>query len=203
VISHFHGEPADLVVCDGAPDVTGLHDMDEYVQGQLLLAALAITTAVLKPGGTFVAKIFRGKDVSLLYTQLRVFFPEVYCAKPKASRNSSIEAFVVCLNFTPPPSYFPGLLQQMLAGAVDNACDIKDNPALRRVVPFLACGDLHGWDADQNYDLEAAGPAAAAAAATNARASYVALEPVQPPTAPAYKTAKELVQRAAQAPKAK
>ena len=25
-------------MCDGAPDVTGLHDMDEYIQAQLLLA---------------------------------------------------------------------------------------------------------------------------------------------------------------------
>ena len=29
IISHFEGERADLVVCDGAPDVTGLHDIDE------------------------------------------------------------------------------------------------------------------------------------------------------------------------------
>jgi hypothetical protein len=47
-------------------------------------------------GGTFVAKIFRGRDVSLLYSQLRVFFRGgVSVAKPKSSRNSSIEAFVV------------------------------------------------------------------------------------------------------------
>ena len=26
---------ADLVVCDGAPDVTGMHDLDEYVQAPL------------------------------------------------------------------------------------------------------------------------------------------------------------------------
>ena len=38
IIGHFAGEEAELVVCDGAPDVTGLHDMDEYIQGQLLLA---------------------------------------------------------------------------------------------------------------------------------------------------------------------
>lgn len=65
IIGHFEGEPADLVVCDGAPDgqihiyiyvlspdsfkilfyshylffaVTGLHDVDEYIQAQLLLA---------------------------------------------------------------------------------------------------------------------------------------------------------------------
>ena len=37
----------------------GLHDIDEYIQAQLLLAALNITTHVLKQGGTFVAKIFR------------------------------------------------------------------------------------------------------------------------------------------------
>lgn len=38
IMKHFAGCKADLVVCDGAPDVTGLHDMDEYVQAQLLLA---------------------------------------------------------------------------------------------------------------------------------------------------------------------
>ena len=38
IIGHFEGGKADLVICDGAPDVTGLHDMDEYVQAQLLLA---------------------------------------------------------------------------------------------------------------------------------------------------------------------
>lgn len=31
---------AELVICDGAPDVTGLHDMDQVLQGQLLLAAV-------------------------------------------------------------------------------------------------------------------------------------------------------------------
>ena len=32
IINHFRGDLADLVVCDGAPDVTGLHDIDEYMQ---------------------------------------------------------------------------------------------------------------------------------------------------------------------------
>ena len=59
-------------------------------QAQLLLAALNITTRVLAPGGTFVAKIFRGKDVTLLYSQLKVFFERVTVAKPRSSRNSSI-----------------------------------------------------------------------------------------------------------------
>lgn len=47
IIKHFSGCPAQLVVCDGAPDVTGLHDIDEFVQSQLLLSAFNITTHVL------------------------------------------------------------------------------------------------------------------------------------------------------------
>ena len=31
IISYFEGERADIVICDGAPDVTGLHDIDECV----------------------------------------------------------------------------------------------------------------------------------------------------------------------------
>ena len=57
VIAHFDGGRADLVVSDGAPDVTGLHDMDEYVQGHLITAALAIVCRVLRPGGTFVVRL--------------------------------------------------------------------------------------------------------------------------------------------------
>jgi tRNA (cytidine32/guanosine34-2'-O)-methyltransferase len=70
IIHHFDGGKAQLVVCDGAPDVTGLHDLDEYIQAQLLLAAFNITSHVLENGGTFVAKIFRGKDMSLLVAQM-------------------------------------------------------------------------------------------------------------------------------------
>ena len=31
IVNHFSGEKAELVVCDGAPDVTGLHDIGEYM----------------------------------------------------------------------------------------------------------------------------------------------------------------------------
>jgi tRNA (cytidine32/guanosine34-2'-O)-methyltransferase len=84
------------------------------MQAQLLLAALNITTNTLRIGGNFVAKIFRGKDVSLLYSQLKCFFVEVTVAKPKSSRNSSIESFVVCRNFQPPEGYIPTMDKLLL-----------------------------------------------------------------------------------------
>lgn len=52
VISLFQGDKAQLIVCDGAPDVTGQHDLDEFIQSQLLLAALNITTFIIEEGGS-------------------------------------------------------------------------------------------------------------------------------------------------------
>jgi hypothetical protein len=76
------------------------------------------------------------------------------------------------------------------------------------IVPFLACGDLRGYDADQNYPLlltdlpqstpqpinthsaeQGGEPAGAAAAGRGSTYSY--LEPTQKPTHPAYKAALE------------
>lgn len=100
-----HPHPVDLVISDGAPDVTGLHDLDIYIQSQLLYAALNLAMGVLRPGGKFVAKIFRGRDVDLLYAQLRTVFERVSVAKPRSSRASSLEAFVVCEGFMPPSDF--------------------------------------------------------------------------------------------------
>lgn len=42
IIDHFRGGLAELVVCDGAPDVTGLHDIDEYLQAQVNLVVVVV-----------------------------------------------------------------------------------------------------------------------------------------------------------------
>ncbi|KAK4249398.1 FtsJ-like methyltransferase-domain-containing protein [Corynascus novoguineensis] len=110
-------QPVDLVISDGAPDVTGLHDLDIYVQSQLLFAALNLALCVLKPGGKFVAKIFRGRNVDLLYAQLKIFFEKVYVAKPRSSRASSVEAFIVCINFQPPEGFKASLEEPLGVGS--------------------------------------------------------------------------------------
>ncbi|KAJ1945519.1 tRNA (uridine-2'-O-)-methyltransferase trm7 [Linderina macrospora] len=179
IIGHFDGESADLVVSDGAPDVTGLHDLDEYIQAQLILAALNITTHILRRGGTFVAKIFRGKDVTLLYAQLKVFFRTVHVAKPRSSRNSSIEAFIVCLDYNPPTDYVPNMANPLMDVPYN-----MENPIVgsnRVIVPFVACGDLRGFDSDRTYGLE-----------YEDAQSYESREPTQSPINPPYKRALEL-----------
>jgi tRNA (cytidine32/guanosine34-2'-O)-methyltransferase len=200
IIQHFQGRRAELVVCDGAPDVTGLHDIDEYIQGQLLLAAINITTHVLCKNGTFVAKIFRGKDVGLLYAQLRLLFQRVSVAKPSSSRNSSIEAFVVCQGFYGAP-YFDLPLEGGFD--LDAPVDMRGAGCLEgglhpSIVPFVACGDLSGYDgslgvldADKSYPIESADGAEGG----EGGAKYIA--PLAPPIRPPYETsiAKEKAKR--------
>lgn len=216
--------PVDLVLSDGAPDVTGLHDLDIYVQSQLLFAALNLALCVLKPGGKFVAKIFRGRNVDVLYAQLKLFFDRVIVAKPRSSRASSIEAFIVCLNFQPPPGFIASLdeplgvghklpelikertsqlpvianttMQDPTTGAwdwtPDNLAQVRpdgvvevdindetepEDKEIRWIAPFIACGDLSGFDSDASYQLPD---------------DHVTLDPVQPPTAPPYKRAIEM-----------
>lgn len=179
IIGHFEGEKADLVVCDGAPDVTGLHDIDEYIQAELLLSALNITTHVLKTGGTYIAKIFRGKDVTLLYAQLKLFFEHVTVAKPRSSRNSSIESFVVCRRYSPPEGYKPFTF----SGSMEDLKVTTEEPN-RTMVPFVICGDLDGFDSDRTYPLE-----------LNKDKAYKFCKPVQPPIDPPYKLANDMKRR--------
>ncbi|KAJ3328265.1 putative tRNA (cytidine(32)/guanosine(34)-2'-O)-methyltransferase, partial [Kappamyces sp. JEL0680] len=170
IISHFDGAKAELVVCDGAPDVTGLHDMDEYIQAQLLLAAFNITSHVLEVGGTFVAKIFRGKDMSLLVAQMGHFFKQVLICKPRSSRDSSIESFIVCKDYCPPADYVPSMLNPLLDYSYGPEHEVT---GINRVIaPFLACGDLE-YDADATYVLPE---------------GHVVLDVVQPPINPPYKS---------------
>ncbi|KAM0675022.1 tRNA (uridine-2'-O-)-methyltransferase trm7 [Gurleya vavrai] len=87
-------EKVDLVLCDGAPDVTGIHDLDEYFQCELLLAALSITTKIGRIGCNFVGKCFRSEDTGFLLRHYRKYFKKVVLVKPKSSRASSIECFI-------------------------------------------------------------------------------------------------------------
>ena len=198
--------PVDLVLSDGAPDVTGLHDLDIYVQSQLLFSALNLALRVLKPGGKFVAKIFRGKNVDLIYAQLKCFFKEVHCAKPRSSRATSLEAFVVCEGFELPKGYRldaekpikmsskPPSVEKPLVenrepwvdgqrrtvredGVTVLEFESDEEDDVRWIAPFVACGDLSAWDSDATYHLPK---------------DRVSLDPVQPPTAPPYKRALEM-----------
>ncbi|KAL0221551.1 hypothetical protein RCL1_001405 [Eukaryota sp. TZLM3-RCL] len=144
-IVELAGGQIDLITFDGAPDVSGMELLDQYLQNTLVKAALAITSAVLKPGGSFVAKIFRGRAVSILYAQLQVLFKNVHVVKPRSSRNSSLEAFVVCLDYSPPEGYISPLFSP----------DTNNFPLeTQKLIPLLQCGDLSAFDSNISFEFD-------------------------------------------------
>lgn len=89
----------DLVIIDGAPDVTSVHDADEYFQNSLVYAALNMALCTLREGGNFLSKLFCGRRTAEVLRKLELFFDQVVVVKPRACRNSSPEHFVVGLGF--------------------------------------------------------------------------------------------------------
>ena len=76
---------------------TSLQDMG--VIGPDVDAAAALAARLLRPGGAFVAKLFRCTDAALVEAQLRCLFVDVDVRKPASSRDRSVEAFVVARDF--------------------------------------------------------------------------------------------------------
>ncbi|KAL8947753.1 MAG: hypothetical protein Q9222_006003 [Ikaeria aurantiellina] len=198
----------DLILSDGAPDVTGLHDLDIYIQSQLLSSALNLVLRILKPGGTFVAKIFRGKDVDLIYAQLRIFFDTVEVAKPRSSRASSLEGFVVCRGFIGVPEgmgediNLGGEVRQATTQKSSRDHDAGEPPWIngqRRTVRGDGITILE-FEEDEKDSCIWVAPFVACGdlSAWDSDATYhlpkdrVSLDPVQPPTAPPYKRALEV-----------
>ena len=205
----------DLILSDGAPDVTGLHDLDIYIQSSLLSSALSLALQILKPGGTFVAKIFRGKDVDLIYAQMRCFFSEVHCAKPRSSRASSLEAFIVCRGFRGAiegvdmkaglgsEGFWKGKVREVQPSQEPGASDNKSTgdfvDGQRRTVRPDGITILE-FEEDEMDEKRWIAPFVACGdlSAWDSDATYhlpkdrVSLDPVQPPTAPPYKRALEM-----------
>lgn len=107
VITKFDGQPVDLIVCDGAPDVTGIHVMDEYVHSELMLSAFNIVCHALKRGGTYTAKLFLSHNTRVIVNQYRQMFRFVELYKPDSSRTRSAEHFLVCIDYNPPLDWTP------------------------------------------------------------------------------------------------
>ena len=91
---------ADLVMSDMAPNITGTKAVDQPRSMYLVELALDIARRVLKPGGSFVCKVFQGEGFDEFVKDARNSFERVRVIKPEASRAGSREVYLVARNFS-------------------------------------------------------------------------------------------------------
>lgn len=85
----------DLVMSDMAPNMSGIDAVDQPRQMHLVELALDFATKVLRPGGTFLAKVFQGAGFEELVKSTRREFAQVRMRKPPASRARSAEMYLL------------------------------------------------------------------------------------------------------------
>ena len=90
---------ADVVISDMAPNMSGMAAVDIPKAMGLVELALDMAQNVLKPGGTFVAKVFQGEGFDQLLRDMRGSFSKVVSRKPDSSRARSREIYQVCKGF--------------------------------------------------------------------------------------------------------
>jgi 23S rRNA (uridine2552-2'-O)-methyltransferase len=97
LINSFLPRKADVVLCDAAPNITGVWEVDHARQIDLAEKALEIAQCVLRPSGNFFVKVFEGELLNDFLQTVKTLFDEVKLVKPPASRQQSSEMYLLAL----------------------------------------------------------------------------------------------------------
>jgi AdoMet-dependent rRNA methyltransferase SPB1 len=132
---------ADVVLCDGAPNVGAAYDRDAYQQNEIALHSLKCATQHLKRKGTFVTKMYRSSDYSSFVWIVKQLFENVQAVKPTASRSQSAEIFLVCTGYLDPTSIDPRMLDpkcvfEQVDGAATGGGDMAQSKGSKSITIF-------------------------------------------------------------------
>jgi 23S rRNA (uridine2552-2'-O)-methyltransferase len=99
LMAALSGHAPDVVISDMAAPTTGHHKTDHLRTTHLCEAAAHFAIDVLRPGGSFLAKVFRGGTEHSLLALLKRHFASVIHVKPPSSRQESVEMYVCAKGF--------------------------------------------------------------------------------------------------------
>jgi 23S rRNA (uridine2552-2'-O)-methyltransferase len=89
------GGPADVVLCDAAPKLTGIRDRDRALEEGLLLAVERLVPEVLRPGGDLLLKILESPEARGVEKRLAARFERAKATRPTATRSGSSERYLL------------------------------------------------------------------------------------------------------------
>ncbi|MBO6718921.1 MAG: RlmE family RNA methyltransferase [Rhizobiaceae bacterium] len=98
LLDELGGEP-DIVLSDMAAPTTGHRRTDHIRTMHLCEVAADFAVTVLRPGGHFLAKTFQGGTETALLDNLKRSFRSVHHVKPPASRDESVELYLLAREF--------------------------------------------------------------------------------------------------------
>jgi 23S rRNA (uridine2552-2'-O)-methyltransferase len=94
-IAEALSRPADAVLSDAAPHLTGVRDVDRAALEELQEAVIGVADRVLRPGGGFVLKGFPGPESDRMRKRLQSRFGTVSEVRPEGKRSTSNEFYWV------------------------------------------------------------------------------------------------------------
>jgi len=97
ILSFLPRKP-DVVLCDAAPNVTGVWEVDHAIQIDLATKALQVAKQILTTHGNFFVKVFQGDLLDPFIQDLKSTFEAVKVVKPPASRAKSSEMYILALD---------------------------------------------------------------------------------------------------------
>jgi 23S rRNA (uridine2552-2'-O)-methyltransferase len=100
LVKALDGRPVDLVISDMAPNLSGVGLVDQARAMHLAELALEFALEHLKPGGSFLVKVFQGDGFDEYIRTMRGHFKQVATRKPKASRGRTNETFLLAKDLT-------------------------------------------------------------------------------------------------------
>ena len=92
-----HADLFDALLSDAAPKTTGVPFADQARSVELGRTVLSLARAVVRPGGSFVCKVFQGEDLPPFRAEAKEGFRRFFEVKPKSSRSKSVEIFLLGL----------------------------------------------------------------------------------------------------------
>ena len=93
------GARVDLVISDMAPNISGIRHTDQARTMYLAELVFEFACTVLKPEGNLLVKVFQGADIEPYRRRLVEVFQRVKHRKPKASRDSSREFYMLAQGY--------------------------------------------------------------------------------------------------------
>jgi 23S rRNA (uridine2552-2'-O)-methyltransferase len=101
-IKELLGRPAQCVLSDLAPRLSGIRDADTARCLELNRTVLTVATQLLEPGGILLIKSFVSDELHAFTVEIKKYFRSVQRTRPEATRQASSEFYFYAKDFHPP-----------------------------------------------------------------------------------------------------